>query len=147
MPDPAEPDPIDWSPEDVASVIFEPRPRGEWHVAFLVRPDAPHSSRIAAGTFDARDDAWDYLLRGLGARSGPPPSHTLDAELRTYRARLDELLGPGDRNQGKWCVIRGDRMTWPCDSFESALESKYLCYGLEPALIRVIERVETVHRI
>jgi hypothetical protein len=79
MPDPAAPDPIDWRPEDVARVHLELWPSGRWHVCFQIGEGAGRCFKC--GDFDAKEDAWDYLLRGLGAMPMPPlPSEVLDAE-------------------------------------------------------------------
>jgi hypothetical protein len=81
-------------------------------------------------------------LREQGRDAG-----TLDRELRFYRSHLDDLLGPGDVNEGKHVVIKGEDIAGVCDTFEEALRVGYDRYGLGPFLIRKIERVETIHRI
>jgi hypothetical protein len=68
-------------------------------------------------------------------------SMALEHELATYRANLMEMLG----DEGKFVVIRGDEVlgVWP--TYEKALGAGYDEYGLEPFLVKKIQRVEPVH--
>lgn len=69
----------------------------------------------------------------------------LEHELAVFRARLPELLGPGDVHEGKWVVIKGDDARWPCADFDAALADGYERHGVTDFLVKQIERVETVH--
>jgi hypothetical protein len=93
--------------------------------------------RRKLGDLEARPTVDDAPTRDAGP---------LDRELRFYRSHLDDLLGPGDANEGRYVVIKGTDIAGVCDTFEEALRVGYGRYGLGPFLLRKIERVETVHR-
>jgi hypothetical protein len=94
--------------------------------------------RKRLGELEAMPPTGDAPGRDAGA---------LDRELRFYRSHLDDLLGPGDVNEGKYVVIKGTDIAGVCDTFEEALRVGYGTYGPRPFLVKKIERVETVHRI
>jgi hypothetical protein len=72
---------------------------------------------------------------------------TLDREVRFYRSHLDDLLGPGDANEGRYVVIKGEDIAGVRDTFDEALSLGYGRFGLGPFLVKKIERIETVHHI
>ena len=66
-------------------------------------------------------------------------------ELQVYRARLSELLGPDDANEGLYVVICRDTVHGPYGSYEDGLTAGYDWHELTPFLLKKIERKETVH--
>jgi hypothetical protein len=68
----------------------------------------------------------------------------LEHEYQLYKSKVPELLGPGDVNEGKYVVIRGDDVLWPLDTYEEALKAGYGRHGLTPFMVQQIERHPTV---
>lgn len=67
----------------------------------------------------------------------------LDEELETYKTRRDELL----RDEGKWVLIRGNRIVGIWHTFGKALAAGYKEFGIvEPFLVKQILAVEPIHR-
>ncbi len=73
---------------------------------------------------------------------GSPMS--LNQELQVYRLHLIDMLGVNDINEGKYVVIKGDHILGIFDEFETALDSGYDRCGLEPFLVKKIEKNESV---
>ncbi len=65
----------------------------------------------------------------------------LERELRTYRARLPDLLV----DQGKFVVIRDDEVIGVYGDYEDALRVGYERCGTRAFLVKRIEAVETIN--
>jgi hypothetical protein len=63
-----------------------------------------------------------------------------DAELRTYRKHLPELLG----SENKFLMIRGEEVDGAFDTYAEALEAGYAKCGLEPFLVKQIRSAEPI---
>jgi hypothetical protein len=70
------------------------------------------------------------------------PGASLDAEIRLYRERLAELLGPDGENEGRYVLIRGSEVRGPFSDRGEALAEGYTLYGTGAFLVKKIERVE-----
>jgi hypothetical protein len=68
----------------------------------------------------------------------------LEYELEIYRTHLMELLGVNNVNEGKFAVIKDKDLQGPFETYEAALEVGYERYGLNPFLVKKIERNETI---
>ena len=66
---------------------------------------------------------------------------SLERELATYHEHMLELLS----SEGKFVLIRGDEIAGRYDSYEKALEAGYERYGLDPFLVKKIQRSEPLH--
>jgi hypothetical protein len=64
----------------------------------------------------------------------------LDKELATYHRELANLLA----DEGKFVLIKGDRVVEKFDSYEDALKIGYQNFKLEPFLVKQISRIEPV---
>jgi hypothetical protein len=64
----------------------------------------------------------------------------LERELSVYEANLMDLLA----NEGKYVLIAGDDISGTFDSYEDALTAGYDRYGLEPFLVKQINRAEPI---
>jgi hypothetical protein len=67
----------------------------------------------------------------------------LEKELATYHAALMNLL---DR-EGQFVVVHGEQVDGFWDSYEAALKEGYDRFGLDPFLVKKIQRIEPVHFI
>jgi hypothetical protein len=67
----------------------------------------------------------------------------LEQELETYNAHRDELL----RDEGKFVVIRGDRVAGVWQTYEDALKAGYNEFKLEPFMVKQILVVEPIHYV
>ncbi len=65
----------------------------------------------------------------------------LQAELETYNKCKDELVAKGE---GKFVLIRADRVAGMWDTYEDALQAGYNQFGLEPFLVKRIQRIDRV---
>lgn len=65
---------------------------------------------------------------------------TLERELAAYRRALPELLA----DEGKFVLVKGDEIINKFVSYEDALKIGYEKFGLEPFLVKLIERTESV---
>jgi len=63
----------------------------------------------------------------------------LDRELATYRSHREELLG---RANGKFVLIKGDRLVSIFDSPRDALQRGYEEFGNHPFLVKQVVEVE-----
>lgn len=63
----------------------------------------------------------------------------LDEELKTYEAHREELLG---RAQGKFVLIKGDRVIDVFDTPGGALQRGYGEFGMLPFLVKQVVEVE-----
>lgn len=62
----------------------------------------------------------------------------LEKELETYNTKLPELL----EDEGKYVLIHGDQVHGTYSSFEDALREGYETFGLEPFLVKQIQKIE-----
>lgn len=67
----------------------------------------------------------------------------LDREIQTYEERKEELLA----HEGKYVVIHGEEIGGFYDTLDEALEAGYERFGLDPILVKQIEREERVYWI
>ncbi len=65
----------------------------------------------------------------------------LERELNVYDAHLVELLA----NEGKYVLICGEEISGAFDSYEQALDAGHGKYGLQPFLVKQINRAEPIH--
>ncbi|MFI5251208.1 MAG: hypothetical protein ACHQQQ_02145 [Bacteroidota bacterium] len=65
----------------------------------------------------------------------------LEKELETYKRELPNLLV----NEGKFVLIKGDKVIDTFATYEDAIKEGYKICGLEPFLVRKIQAVEQVH--
>ncbi|CAM2193258.1 DUF5678 domain-containing protein [Paraburkholderia kururiensis] len=65
---------------------------------------------------------------------------TLERELAAYKRALPELLA----DEGKYVLVKGDEIVDRFTSYEDALKIGYGKFGLEPFLVKLIERNERV---
>ncbi len=63
-----------------------------------------------------------------------------DAERKTYRAHLPELLASG----GEFVLIRGENVAGTFNTYEDALEAGYAKYGPAPFLVKRINTAEPI---
>jgi hypothetical protein len=63
----------------------------------------------------------------------------LEKELETYRNNLPALKG---ENDGRFVLIKGDKVIDIFTSYDDALKAGYTTFGLEPFLVKRIEAVE-----
>lgn len=63
----------------------------------------------------------------------------LEIELETYRNKLPELKR---ENEGRFVLIKGDRVVDVFSSYDDALKGGYTTFGLEPFLVKRIEAIE-----
>ena len=63
----------------------------------------------------------------------------LDAELKTYKQHRDHLLGTAE---GKFVLIRNDRVVGVYDSKMDAIADGYRQFGNVPFLVKQIVRIE-----
>ena len=63
----------------------------------------------------------------------------LERELETYRNKLPELKG---ENEGRFVLIKGDRVIDVFSSYDDALKAGYTAFGLDPFLVKRIEILE-----
>ena len=68
----------------------------------------------------------------------------LEREIQQYRLNLGSLLGSLGENEGKFTVIKNDVIDGPFDTYKEALKFGYDHHGLDPFLVKKIERNETV---
>ena len=62
-------------------------------------------------------------------------------ELETYEREKDRLLAD---SEGKYSLIRGGTVCGVWDTYEDALKAGYSEFGLDPFLVKQIQRVERV---
>lgn len=62
----------------------------------------------------------------------------LEAELKTYQARLPELL----KDEGKFVLIQGGSVVGAFDTYEDALRVGYAQFGLGEFLVKKIQAIE-----
>ena len=67
----------------------------------------------------------------------------LERELATYRANLSELL----QHEGKYVLIHGEGVADVFDTYQDALRQGYRQFGLEPFMVKQIQRTERVHYV
>lgn len=65
----------------------------------------------------------------------------LEKELETYKRELPNLLA----NEGKFALIKGDKVIDFFTSYEDALKAGYKLAGLEPFMVKKIQAIEEVH--
>jgi hypothetical protein len=68
----------------------------------------------------------------------------MEYEIQVFRTHLESMLGVDDVNEGKFAVVKDDRIDGPFDTYGQALEKAYGLHGLDPFLVKKIERSETV---
>jgi hypothetical protein len=66
--------------------------------------------------------------------------HTLETELKTYEAKLPELIP----HAGKFVVIKNSEVLGIFDTYQDALKAAYEKFGLEPFFVRQIAAVSQV---
>ena len=66
---------------------------------------------------------------------------SLEKELSVHGAHLIELMP----HEGKYFLIHGEEIGGAVDTFEEALGAGYEKYGLEPFLVKQINRAEPIH--
>jgi len=71
------------------------------------------------------------------------PMKALVQELQTYREKLPSLLP----EEGKFALIRGDKVVGTFDTYADALGEGYRLFKLEPFLVKQIQAVEQAHFI
>jgi hypothetical protein len=64
----------------------------------------------------------------------------LEKERETYERHLDELL----KDEGRFALVHGDELLGVFDTYEAAIVDGYAKCGLDPFLVRKIERFESV---
>ena len=64
----------------------------------------------------------------------------LEKELETYRKELPRLLA----EEGRFALIRGDRVAGTFSTYADALQAGYAKFSLSPFLVKRIEAVERV---
>jgi hypothetical protein len=64
---------------------------------------------------------------------------TLDAELRTYRSHLDELIG---RAKGKYVLIKGELVIDVFENQTDAITKGFKQFGNNPFLVKRVTDVE-----
>jgi hypothetical protein len=69
---------------------------------------------------------------------------SFEVESAVYREHLLEMLGVNYINEGKYAVIRGQEIQGPFSTYEDALGAGYENHGLEPFMVKKIERNERV---
>ena len=72
--------------------------------------------------------------------------HVLEKELQTYKDNLPQLTA----EEGKFVLIKGDRVVGTFGTYEDAVKAGYEEFKLEPFLvkqIRAIEQVQVVTRL
>jgi hypothetical protein len=69
------------------------------------------------------------------------PSKPLEKELSVYDAHLIDLLP----YEGKYVLISGEIVSGTFDSYDEALAAGYEKYGLDPFLVKQINRAEPIH--
>jgi hypothetical protein len=67
----------------------------------------------------------------------------LEQELETYRRELHSLLA----DEGKFVLIKGDKIIDLFVSYEDALKDGYSKFGLEPFMVKRIQATEQVQFI
>lgn len=67
----------------------------------------------------------------------------LEKELETYKQKLSELAA----DEGKYVLIKGDKVVSVYDTYADALKEGYDKFGLETFLVKKIEAVEQVQYI
>lgn len=78
------------------------------------------------------------MSSSAGKAPQPPGLEVLEREIRTYKAKLPELL----QYEGKFVLIHGDDVVDFFASYEDALKQGYDKFGLEPFLVKQVQRVE-----
>ena len=68
----------------------------------------------------------------------------LERERETYRSRLQELT---EENAGRFVLIQGGQVVDIFTDYESAIKAGYKAFGLDPFLVKKIQRVEQVQVI
>jgi hypothetical protein len=63
----------------------------------------------------------------------------LERELETYKNSLPALKG---ENEGRFVLIKGDKVIDIFTSYDDALKAGYTTFGLEPFLVKQIEAIE-----
>jgi len=63
----------------------------------------------------------------------------LERELETYRNSLPALEG---ENEGRFVLIKADKVIDIFTSYDDALKAGYTTFGLEPFLVKKIEGIE-----
>jgi len=66
-------------------------------------------------------------------------NHVLEQELKTYDQNRSRLLV---ESEGRFVVISGEQILGTWDTYEDALQAGYNQCGLNPFLVKRIERVE-----
>ncbi len=67
----------------------------------------------------------------------------LEQELATYKAQLPALR----QHEGKFVLIKGEKIIDTFSSYEDAIKEGYKEFGLEPFLVKQIKSIETVQFI
>lgn len=67
----------------------------------------------------------------------------LEKELVTYKEKIEELKA----SMGKYVLIHGDSVAGIFDVYGKALEAGYVKFGLQPFLVKKIEKAEQAHFI
>lgn len=68
---------------------------------------------------------------------------SLEKEKETYQKKLPEL----EQHIGKYVLIHGEDVVGMFESYADAIGQGYLQFGLEPFLVKLIEREERVQLI
>lgn len=63
----------------------------------------------------------------------------LEKELQTYSEKLDELKA---KHEGKFVLIRGDKVVDTFSSYDDAIKAGYQEFGLEPFLVKQVRALE-----
>jgi hypothetical protein len=97
------------------------------------------------------NEGYDYLFKrklksglsteGMVGKMGVPMP--LEKELEAYRKKLPELKD----SEGKFALVRGDKVVDVFNTYEDALKSGYQKFGLEPFMVKQISAIEQVHFI
>jgi hypothetical protein len=64
---------------------------------------------------------------------------SLEAELRTFRSRRDELIG---RAKGKYVLIQGDRIAGFFEDQTDAITNGFKEFGNTPFLVKLVTEVD-----
>lgn len=68
-------------------------------------------------------------------------SHVLDTEMETYRQKLPDWT----EHEGKFVLIKGDRVIDFFGTYEDAIKAGYDQFKLEPFLVKKIQAIEQAH--
>src|SRR5438128_1230308 len=87
------------------------------------------------------DPSTEGRARIMMAETNTNRSHVLDTEMETYRQKLPEWT----EHEGKFVLIKGDKVVDFFGTYEDAIKAGYEQFKLEPFLVKKIQALEQVH--